>query len=104
MRADIVSFLKLLEANVRYSIPVWQRSYSWNDKTINRLVEDLKAIAEADDENARHFGGTLITYSEDTASGTSIIDHVVDGQQRLTTISILLACIAKELAHLCHFR
>lgn len=97
MRADIVSFLKLLEANVRYSIPVWQRSYSWNDKTINRLVEDLKAIAEADDENARHFGGTLITYSEDTASGTSIIDHVVDGQQRLTTISILLACIAKEL-------
>jgi len=97
MRAQIVSFLKLLQGNVRYSVPRWQRRYSWDKKTIDRLVQDLKAIAQVRDENVQHFGGTLITYSESTPPGTPALDHVVDGQQRLATISILLICIAREL-------
>ena len=44
-----------------------------------------------------HFGGTLITYSEYSPPGTPQIYNVVDGQQRLTTISILFACIAEKL-------
>lgn len=97
MRADIVSFLKLLEGNVQYSVPTWQRRYSWDEKTIERLIKDLNVIAQVKDHDAQHFGGTLITYSENTPPGTPALDHVVDGQQRLTTISILLICIAKEL-------
>ena len=97
MEVTLINFLNLFDSNVQYSVPKWQRRYSWDKPTIRRLVKDLEAIARADDENARHFGGTLITYSESTPPGTASIHHVVDGQQRLTTISILLACIAEEL-------
>ena len=97
MEVTLINFLNLFDSNVQYSVPKWQRRYSWDRLTIRRLVKDLEAIARADDENARHFGGTLITYSESTPPGTASIHHVVDGQQRLTTISILLACIAEEL-------
>ena len=97
MEVTLINFLSLFGSNVQYSVPKWQRRYSWDQPTIHRLVKDLEAIARADGENARHFGGTLITYSERTPPGMASLYHVVDGQQRLTTISILLACIAEEL-------
>lgn len=83
---------------MQYSVPTWQRRYSWDKATIEQLIRDLETISKSDQENASHFGGTLITYSETTPAGTAQIFNVVDGQQRLTTISILLACIAEKLA------
>ena len=97
VNVNLINFLDLFNKQIQYSVPRWQRRYSWNESTIQQLVKDLMSISQRDDENAKHFGGTLITYSENTAPGTTQIDHVVDGQQRLTTISILLACIANRL-------
>ena len=98
MNVKLINFLDLFSKSVQYSVPKWQRRYSWNRSTIQQLIKDLEAISKLDKANARHFGGTLITYAEATPAGTAQIFHVVDGQQRLTTISILLACIAEKLA------
>lgn len=97
INVNLINFLDLFNKQVQYSVPKWQRRYSWDESTIQQLIKDLVSVSERDDENAKHFGGTLITYSENTAPGSTQIDHVVDGQQRLTTISILLVCIADKL-------
>ena len=97
MNFRLINFLELFNQPVQYSVPRWQRRYSWGKSTIQQLIRDLETISKLDEDNASHFGGTLITYSEITPAGTSQVFHVVDGQQRLTTISILLACITERL-------
>jgi len=94
---SLINFMKLFGTNVQYSVPKWQRRYSWDKSTIEQLVKDLNAIAKKKGNDVMHFGGTLITYAEHTPAGMAEIHNVVDGQQRLTTISVLLACIAKKL-------
>ena len=96
MHAHPIKFLELLNAQVQYVVPRWQRRYCWGQSDIERLVEDLVTISAADSD-ATHYGGTLLTFPEPGAAGVVRTIRVVDGQQRLTTVSILLACIAAEL-------
>lgn len=72
------------EGNVLYRIPPYQREYSWYKAQWEDLFEDL---IEAD---GSHFLGTIITLDQtaDTSEG-----KVVDGQQRLTTLALLLAAV-----------
>ena len=97
MQANHTDFLKLLNGEVQYVVPRWQRRYCWDESDIERLVEDLLTIAEADRPGAAHYGGALLTFPEPTTAGGVPTHRVVDGQQRLTTVSILLACIAESL-------
>ena len=96
MHAHPIRFLELLNGQVQYVVPRWQRRYRWGQSDIERLVEDLLTVAEAD-TNAAHYGGTLLTFPEPGPPGVVTTLRVVDGQQRLTTVSILLACIAEKL-------
>ena len=96
MQAQQTDFLELLNGQVQYVVPRWQRRYRWGQPDIERLVEDLVTIAGAGPA-AAHYGGTLLTFREPGAAGVVNTIRVVDGQQRLTTVSILLACIAAEL-------
>ena len=96
MFAHPIEFLELLNGQVQYVVPRWQRRYCWGQSDIERLVEDLLTVADAG-SNATHYGGTLLTFPEPGAAGVVKTIRVVDGQQRLTTVSILLGCIAAEL-------
>lgn len=97
MNVNLIDFLKLFNGEIQYRVPMWQRRYRWDKETILQLVKDLEAIANAEGDKS-HFGGTLITKQEPKSAGTSHDTYiVVDGQQRLTTISILLSCIASKL-------
>lgn len=96
MRSHPISFLNLLDGQVQYVVPRWQRRYCWGQTDIERLVDDLLAVAAAE-PTATHYGGTLLTFPEPGPEGIVRSVRVVDGQQRLTTVSILLACIAHEL-------
>ena len=96
MYAHPIKFLELLNGQVQYVVPRWQRRYCWGQSDIERLVEDLLTIAAAD-SSATHYGGTLLTFPDPGAAGVVTTIRVVDGQQRLTTVSILLASIAAEL-------
>ena len=96
MQARHIDFLELLNGQVQYVVPRWQRRYRWGQSDIERLVEDLVTVAAGSSASA-HYGGTLLTFQEPGPAGVVRTIRVVDGQQRLTTVSILLACIAAKL-------
>ena len=96
MFANQIEFLELLNGTVQYVVPRWQRRYRWGQSEIERLIEDLITVAAAGPESG-HYGGTMLTFSEPGPAGIVKTYRVVDGQQRLTTVSILLSCIAESL-------
>jgi hypothetical protein len=81
---------------VRFSIPVFQRVYSWNARQCEELWDDVMRAGGAD-EGEGHFMGMLL-YAADAQSrgGTEQLD-VIDGQQRLTTVTLLLCALARLL-------
>lgn len=95
MKTKQVRFLDLFNSTVQYLVPRWQRRYRWGNTQIRRLLDDMLAIADAENSARPHYGGTMITVLE--SSGPVMVHRVVDGQQRLTTVSILLARIAEIL-------
>ncbi len=98
MDTQHIAFLELFNSQVQYVVPRWQRRYCWDQSDIERLVEDLLTVAQTPTgSQAAHYGGTMLTFRESRAVQPVTIHRVVDGQQRLTTVSILLACIAEEL-------
>ena len=103
MQAEEVEFLELLGGRVQYHVPKWQRRYCWGEADVTRLVEDLVAIAAANSDRA-HYGGALITFCPPAQpAGVTTTERVVDGQQRLTTVSLLLASIADQMGDDDHY-
>lgn len=78
--------------NQQHVIPVYQRNYSWGKDQWLRLWEDLEAIEKAP-EGDRHFMGFLVSALVSAPYADQAQYYLVDGQQRLTTSSILLAAI-----------
>ncbi|MYA43637.1 MAG: DUF262 domain-containing protein [Gemmatimonadetes bacterium] len=98
VQADEMGFLELLGGKVQYHVPKWQRRYCWNAADVRRLVEDLVSIAAAANSKRAHYGGSLITFCPPgQPAGVPTTERVVDGQQRLTTVSLLLACVADQM-------
>jgi uncharacterized protein with ParB-like and HNH nuclease domain len=73
-----------------YQIPRYQRPYSWGDEQLEKLWDDLR---EAQEIEPNYFLGSVITAKPEEAS--NYID-IVDGQQRLTTLLIML-CVYRDL-------
>lgn len=77
-----------------FRIPDYQRGYSWNEKQLNELWDDVDEIQEIDGELKKHYVGTIFlerTKALDSEKWiTDDFFYVVDGQQRLTTLNILL--------------
>lgn len=74
---------------VQYTIPVYQRNYEWSKEQCEKLFED---IVMAHKKQKPHFCGSIVYSNLDT--GLKIINYIViDGQQRLTTIYILLKAL-----------
>lgn len=86
METKKISELHILEADssifksVRYCIPLYQRDYAWEEKQIVQLIEDIDDV----NLNDNYYIGSLIVANHDG------IYEVVDGQQRLTTLFLLL--------------
>ena len=79
------------DGNVRYRIPPYQREYSWQKGQWEDLFEDLV------DADGAHFLGTIITLDQTTDTLEGSVLQVIDGQQRLTTLSLLLAAVYSVL-------
>ena len=87
---------ELLEGTKQYQVPLYQRTYSWTRPQLERLWSDLLKLAEdrIDDTSATHFIGSLVLAPSPTNGPTGVQEFlVVDGQQRLTTLTILLTAI-----------
>ena len=67
---------------ITYVIPLYQRAYAWKEKEITQLIDDI-----CDCEGENYFLGSLIVDKKENKF------EVIDGQQRLTTLFLLLKCL-----------
>ncbi len=88
------TFRKLIGNGLTYRIPRFQRDYSWTNEEWEDLWMDLLSTLNTDSETA-HYMGYLVLQSNDDKTF-----DVIDGQQRLTTISLIVLAILKNLQHL----
>ena len=79
------------EVGVRYVIPRYQRAYAWEEKEIEQLIDD---ICDDNDPKRDYYIGSLIVARRKAGYGVEY--EVIDGQQRLTTIYLLLQCLLDE--------
>lgn len=85
---SVVSISEVFKLNMR--IPLYQRPYRWHVNSANRLFLD---VFEAFKGNLQEYRiGSVILHKEDN------IYYIVDGQQRLTTLAILLYCLKEPTA------
>lgn len=83
MKSDTASLSELFDKESFYEIPSFQRPFSWDQDNFRDLIDDLLDT----DPKSQYFLGSIVYYIE---NGDRM---VVDGQQRLTSLMILLACI-----------
>ena len=88
------TFRKLIGNGLTYRIPRFQRDYSWENDHWEDLWADILGTLRVDGEPA-HYMGYLVLQSADDKSF-----DVIDGQQRLTTISLIVLAVLKNLQHL----
>ena len=91
MKADNLEFLVFIEGKKTFCIPVYQRNYDWKRTQCITLFKDIEKIA-VDDSRQSHFLGTIV-YVEGDSSANFRQFIVIDGQQRLTSIMLLLKAI-----------
>jgi uncharacterized protein with ParB-like and HNH nuclease domain len=101
MVAKEISFVDFLKENQekKLLIPIYQRAYEWTtkkDKEVYKLWEDIENI-ELEDTNSTHFLNSIV-YIEDEKNKHFI--NIIDGQQRITTLSILFIAIRDRLNNL----
>lgn len=96
MKASETSLRNLLEGTKQFQIPLFQRAYSWKKENWETLWEDLMSLYN-DEVKGFYFLGPIVTQSvPGTAEGISPF-IVIDGQQRLTTLTIILAALRNYL-------
>jgi uncharacterized protein with ParB-like and HNH nuclease domain len=80
-----------------FTIPLYQRPYAWEKEQASELLDDLiTALGDSDEaieDINPYFLGTIVLIKEDKPDA-----QVVDGQQRLTTLTILLAALRSSLS------
>jgi uncharacterized protein with ParB-like and HNH nuclease domain len=103
--ADQMSLQEIFQ-QARLNIPRYQRSYAWDEKQVNDLIDDIDYVLGrrkqvGDSRNIVHYFGTLVLDDiKEVDSPTPndwILYDIVDGQQRLTTVSLLVGCICEGL-------
>lgn len=107
MKSDILSPKQLFQKDVRYVIPTFQRPYVWTQEdqweplwddvrnTAERYLDELERLgidrkADAERLTPAHFLGAVVLQQQATSAIEIEQRHVIDGQQRLTTLQLLL--------------
>ncbi len=76
-----------------YLIPLYQRNYAWEETQVTQLIQDVWDYA-CFESNSNYYIGTLVVHSREI--NKMIHYETIDGQQRLTTINILLSVLKNE--------
>lgn len=87
--------IKQLFSSGEYVIPIYQRNYAWTEREIAQLIQDIADYAAKHPEQA-YYIGTLVVY-ERAVNGRTIYE-TIDGQQRLTTLNLLMSVIKSSNA------
>lgn len=96
MKAGETSLLKLMNGVQQFIVPIYQRTYSWTLKQCNQLWKDIIQITLSKDDKV-HFIGSVVYIDLGTLKGRPQQLLLIDGQQRLTTLSLLLGALARHI-------
>lgn len=97
MKAAERTVQQLLHSSDQYVIPVFQRYYTWGTANWEQLLDDIGELLDDATDMRRHFMGSIVTVPDGHQPGAVPAYQVIDGQQRLTTLSILL-CVVRDIA------
>ena len=97
VKASETNFLKFLQGTKQFIIPIYQRKYSWSLEQCKQLWNDILR-ASKDDDIRGHFVGSIV-YIEKGLYQISAVPQllVIDGQQRMTTLTLLLLALGKAI-------
>ena len=96
MKAETVKINSLISQQVCYTLPLFQRKYVWDKPQWEKLWEDMEFLQENPDA-ADHFLGSMVEMPIlPPVRGLSLYT-LIDGQQRLTTIFIMLIALRNQM-------
>ena len=98
MRATVTPILKFLEGTQQFVIPIYQRMYSWEKEHCQRLWADVLRIG-GHSEVQSHFFGSIVYMEPEEPQNLGDVRKllVIDGQQRLATLSLLLSALCRTI-------
>jgi uncharacterized protein with ParB-like and HNH nuclease domain len=94
MHAEESNLLEFLKKSTQFTIPIFQRTYSWGEEEIKQLWDDIIRTGK-NDKIKTHFIGSIVYILHEKADIVFQSAMVIDGQQRLTTLSLLLEALAR---------
>ncbi len=97
MKAEDVRLTELLEGPKQFIVPVFQRDYSWGTKHCLQLWKDIMRVG-ADEQAKAHFVGSIVYIAAEETGAHITRWLLIDGQQRLTTLTLLLIALRNRLA------
>lgn len=97
MKATEAKLLDFLKKSPQFVIPIYQRTYPWTEGECEQLWQDIIRTGTSDDVSA-HFVGSIVYIEKglyQVSSQSPLL--VIDGQQRLTTVSLIIEALARHL-------
>ena len=97
MKASEVNLLEFLRKSTQFIIPIYQRTYSWTEPQCRQLWDDILRAGN-DETIPAHFIGSIVYIMKgqfQVARQSPL--QVIDGQQRLTTVSLIVEALARQL-------
>src|ERR1035441_9456919 len=94
MKATEAKLLQFLKKSPQFIIPIYQRTYSWTERECQQLWDDLLRAGQ-NDKAPVHFVGSIVYIEKglyQVSSDSPLL--VIDGQQRLTTLTLILGALA----------
>ena len=96
MKAQDVPLIQLLDGAKQFVVPIFQRDYSWGTKHCQQLWNDILRVG-ADQNSKAHFLGSVVYIPAEDSQAAIPRWLVIDGQQRLTTVTLLLIALRDQL-------
>ncbi len=98
MEAKLVNFSKFLkQPDTQFIIPVYQRNYDWTEKECKQLLKDIYLVGTKDDIESHFIGSIVFMHDGIYSSSGKTQLTIIDGQQRLTSISLILLALSNKL-------
>lgn len=96
MNASENKLQQIIEGEKQFVVPLFQRAYSWGEKEWKTLWEDIVDLYEQESPRA-HFIGSIVTIPTTSVPEGVAKYLLIDGQQRLTTIYVLMAVLRDQI-------
>jgi uncharacterized protein with ParB-like and HNH nuclease domain len=96
MKALDQPFTKIINGTTQFVIPVFHRDYSWTEGQCEQLWIDVIQVANTESSRGHFLGSVVYVATGDSSAGFTRW-LLVDGQQRMTTLALLLAALRDHI-------